>query len=124
MASNSPCGHDRPIATTGSSAPISSRRLPQNHLDDVAFPIRVKLRVPEEGFGPLLLDMLHWLGKELGRGNFARHEADALEGEALAVHFRRIEDALEFLATFPEITLADGTGSRSYRLQPIAPPKR
>ena len=93
------------------------RSLTQNLLDDVAFPIRVKLHVPEAGFEPLLLDMLRWLREELGEGHFARHEADTLEGEALAIHFRRIEDALDFLASFPEVCLADGTGSRAYTSQ-------
>ena len=89
--------------------------LPQSLLDDVAFPIRVKLRVPEAGFGALLIDMLRWLREELGEGNFARHAADTLDGEALAIHFRRIEDALLFLSSFPEVCLADGTETRGYR---------
>ena len=97
------------------------RSIPQNLLDDAAFPIRVKLRVPEEGFGTFLIAILQWLREELGEGNFARYEADTIDGEALALHFRRIEDALEFLAAFPEVSLADGTRSRRYRSQPLAP---
>ena len=91
------------------------RSFPQNLLDEAAFPIRVKLHVPEGGFGTFLIAMLRWLREELGEGNFARHEADTLEGEALAIYFHRIEDALEFLLNFPEVSLADGTMSRMYR---------
>ena len=94
---------------------MAPRSLPQNLLDDVAFPIRVKVRVPETGFGVHLIEILRWLREELGEGNFARHETDSLDGEALALHFRRIEDALEFLSSFPEVSLADGTTSRMYR---------
>jgi hypothetical protein len=59
--------------------------------------------------------MLRWLREELGGGNFARHEANTLGGEALAIHFHRIEDALDFLASFPEVSLVDGTEARGYR---------
>ncbi len=97
------------------------RSIPQSFLDDAAFPIRVKLRVPDEGFGTFLISMLRWLREELGEGNFARHGADAIEGEALAIYFCQIEDALDFLAAFPEVALADGTRSRGYKAQPMVP---
>jgi hypothetical protein len=48
------------------------RSILQRSLDDAAFPVRVKLRVPEEGFGASLISMLRWLREELGEGNFAR----------------------------------------------------
>src|SRR4028119_2043944 len=58
------------------------RSIPQRSLDDAAFPVRVKLRVPEEGFGASLISMLRWLREELGEGNFARHGAGASGGGA------------------------------------------
>jgi hypothetical protein len=69
--------------------------------DSVAFPIRAKLRAPDTGFGTLLIDVLHWFREEPDMDRFVRHGADAREGEALAIHVRRIEAALGFLLLVP-----------------------
>ena len=43
----------------------------QKRIDDHAFPVRVKVLVPERGFENLLLDMHRWLDAEVGRGSYA-----------------------------------------------------
>ena len=91
------------------------RSMPPNVVDDMAFPIRVKVVVPPQGLGSSLIEILRWLQCELGDGNFARHEADVLENEALALYFRRIADAAAFLQNFSHLELADGTTSRAFR---------
>ena len=91
------------------------RRSPrQSDLDDTAFPIRVKLRVPTTGLGNTLTDLLLWLSAEVGPGDYAQHPAATLGGEAMAVHFRRAEDLMRFLEAFPMLDLADGITSRVY----------
>ncbi|TNC70895.1 hypothetical protein [Rubellimicrobium roseum] len=97
------------------------RSIPQRQLDDAAFPIRVKLWVPDMGLGPVLLDVLRWLRCEVGEANFAHHEGETLEREALAIHFRRIEDATAFLSAFPQLRLLDETTSRAYGTQVRTP---
>ena len=89
-------------------------------LDEAAFPVRLKLHVPPHGFGHALIDILQWLRREVGEGNFARHEAETLEEEALAIHFRRLEDAAKFMGAFPDLRLADGTASRPYARQRLS----
>ena len=97
------------------------RSISTRALDEAAFPVRLKLHVPPHGFGHALIDILQWLRREVGEGNFARHDADTLEDEALAIHFRRLEDAAAFMSTFPELRLADGTASRLYARQRVSP---
>ena len=91
------------------------RGIPQNVRDEVAFRICVKLRVPDLGFGPRLVETLRWLQGELGQGNFARHKAETFEGEALGFHCRRTLDALDFLTSIPGVRLVDSTEARNHR---------
>ena len=49
---------------------MERRSPPQKRIDDHAFPVRVKVLVPERGFENLLLDMRHWL--ERGNRNPSR----------------------------------------------------
>ena len=75
----------------------------------------MKLRVPPQGFGSTLTDMLRWLGQEVGTGDYAQHPGQTLGGDAWAVHCRRPGDLVRFLEAFPALELADGTTSRAYR---------
>ena len=54
---------------------MDRRSPPQKRTDDHAFPVRVKVLVPERGFENLLLDMHRWLDAAVGRGSFAVHGA-------------------------------------------------
>jgi hypothetical protein len=83
-------------------------------LDDAAFPVRLKLRVPEEGLGAALIEALRWLRLEVGLDSFAHHDAESLDGETLAIHLRSLTDAAALLSAFPKLELADDTTSRTY----------
>lgn len=98
------------------------RSITPRTLDDAAFPVRLKFCVPPNGFGQILIEILRWLRREVGHGNFAHHDAETLveEEETLAIHFRRLQDASAFMAAFPDLQLADGTGLRSYARQRLA----
>ena len=56
---------------------MDRRSPPQKRTDDHAFPVRVRILVPERGFENLLLDMHHWLDAAVGRGSYAVHGAGA-----------------------------------------------
>ena len=94
---------------------MDRRSPPQKRTDDHAFPVRVKVLVPERGFENLLLDMHHWLDAEVGRGNFAAHGAGAGLTHATAWYFRTVEEAQAFVTKFPMLVLADGTELPTYQ---------
>ena len=48
---------------------MDRRSPPQKRTDDHAFPVRVRILVPERGFENLLLDMHRWLDASVGRGS-------------------------------------------------------
>jgi hypothetical protein len=104
---------------------MSRRRTPQRTTDDLAFPIRVKLRMPSTDLGHVLTDILLWLSAEAGPGEYAHHHSQTLGGDAMALYFRRSEDLVRFLEAFPLLELADGTTSRAYTspLFPLGRPK-
>jgi len=61
---------------------------PQKRRDEQRFPVRIRIEVPEEGFGRQLDEMHQWLTDNAGRDGFAWH-ADTLPGlDASAVFLR------------------------------------
>jgi hypothetical protein len=102
---------------------MSRRSTPQRTIDDTAFPIRLKVRVPSNGVGSFLTDMHLWLTSEVGPGEFAHYSGGALGGGVTALYFRRPEDLVRFLEAFPMLELADGTTSRGYT-SPLFPNRR
>jgi hypothetical protein len=95
---------------------MTRRGTPQRRIDDEAFPVRVKLLVPEGGFGRQLADLQAWLDLEVGRGEYAFHGASTLGllNGAVAVYFRAPEIAQRFVGSFLDLLLADGTESLVY----------
>ena len=94
---------------------MDRRSPPQKRIDDHAFPVRVKVLVPERGFENLLLDMYRWLDAEVGRGNYARTASAPAWRMRTAWYFRTVEEAQAFVAAFPMLVLADGTELPTYR---------
>ena len=96
------------------------RSTPQRDIDERAFPVRVLILVPKEGFGLLLGSDLttinSWLDREVGRGDYAHHSGGSFGGarERTAFYFRGPDDASRFLQAFPRLELADGTTQRGY----------
>ena len=94
---------------------MDRRSPPQKRTDDHAFPVRVKVLVPERGFENLLLDMHRWLDAAVGRGSYAVHGAGAGLTHATAWYFRTVEEAQAFVTKFPMLELADGTELPTYQ---------
>lgn len=99
---------------------MTRRSTPQAQIDTAAFPVHVRVLVPENGFGKLFDRFYHWLEAEIGKGEFAQHASRAVVGDAVAFLFRTTEDAHAFMRAHPELVLADGTMSVSYT-SPYAP---
>jgi len=93
---------------------MSRRSTPQSRIDDQAFPVRIKVRVPGDGFGAALAQMHDWLDREVGRGNYAHHPTQGFVMEAVAFYFRHPAAAHRFVREF-DLALADGTESIAYR---------
>jgi hypothetical protein len=87
---------------------MSRRTAPQHKVDDIAFPVRVKVRIPECGFGTLLAQIYTWLDREIGRGEYAHHPATAIGMDATAFYFQNPEAATQFVSAF-DLKLVDGT---------------
>ena len=91
------------------------RTPPQKLVDDAAFPVRMMVLVPSDGFGVQFhADFTTWLDREVGRADYAQHPAQGLGERVLAFYFRRPTPAARFLRTFPTLVLADGTASAAY----------
>lgn len=93
---------------------MTRRSTPQKKIDDLAFPIRVKIVVPGSGFGIRLIDAHAWLRDNLPKLGFAQHAATGFHPHATAFYFRRIEDATRFLEAFPDFDLADTVAGATY----------
>lgn len=83
---------------------MTRRSSPQRIEDDRAFPIRISIVTPWNGFGQRIDVYLAWLA-ELGPDGAAWHSGQ--------LYFRDLATASTFLANFPEIILADSTHTRS-----------
>lgn len=88
---------------------MNRRTTPAAKYDDDAFPIRVKLAVPPLGLGRLANDIPAWLHANLETGTFATHSARTIGGNAMAVYFIDLNDAVNFKRAFPEALLAGPT---------------
>jgi hypothetical protein len=89
--------------------PRTRRTSRQSDVNDLAFPIRVKIALPRDGLGRVLEDMARWLREELCPSEYAEGPGRTYGGDAHAVYFRRVEDAARFLAAFPGVQLSDAT---------------
>lgn len=85
---------------------MTRRSTPSAQRDDDAFPIRVKLAVPDDGLGKRLDEMYAWLRANLPPDFWAVHSARTIGGSAMAVYFVGIEEAARFLDAFPDSPLA------------------
>lgn len=86
----------------------------QSKTDDLAYPIRVKFRIPRFGLGATSDRLSIWLRDELGKDRCAKHSASVLHGQGMALHFRTLEDARRCVEAFPELEIADGVALPTY----------
>ena len=87
------------------------RSTPQKKLDEQAFPVRVRIATPQNGFGVELDAVYRWLNTEIGGGHYAVHSSSGIACDAVGFHFRDLECATHFLRAFPGLKLADGVDS-------------
>ena len=83
--------------------------------DELAFPVRVKIAVPDCGLGSDLNAAVDWLAEHVDRGGYACHSMPGFACDTFAVYFRTPVDAQAFVSAFPMFELADGTLSPAYR---------
>lgn len=106
---SSPYKTGNPLALDDRGA-VTRRSAPQKRIDDNAFPVRVKIYVPENGFGRLMDDIFVWLKGQLEAYRYAHHSSGAGGGrDQTAFYFATTSDADAFMQAFPELELADGT---------------
>lgn len=86
----------------------------QSKRDDLAFPVRVKIRVPDSGLGKLLDGMAAWLRANVPAAEYACHSAPGMACSTAAFYFRNVETAHEFVSAFPAAELSDGLASPAY----------
>ena len=68
--------------------------------DEKAFPIRIRVKVPENGYGNQYAEIHEWLLEHAGRDNFAWN-ADSVPGiDASAFYFYDLEIAVRFMDRF------------------------
>jgi hypothetical protein len=85
---------------------MTRRSTPRSKVDDWAFPIRLRVVVPELGFGQRIDVYLAWL-RALGADQYAWWAGGTL-------YFRSLQTAERFLKAFPELVLADMVDRRGY----------
>jgi putative SOS response-associated peptidase YedK len=95
---------------------MSRRITPQAKIDRTAFPVTVRVLVPETGLSALGKDNSpwDWLHRNIGLTEYAETSRLALLGHATELHFRCLEDAVAFTDRFPMLVLADDTMSEVY----------
>ncbi|NBB26277.1 hypothetical protein GVM20_14185 [Porphyrobacter sp. SLTP] len=93
---------------------MTQHSIRQAKRDELAFPVRVKIRVPDTGLGTMLDRMMAWLRANVPAANFACHSAPGLACSTAAFYFRNVETAQAFVSAFPDADLADGLASPAY----------
>jgi hypothetical protein len=85
-----------------------SHSIRQAKRDDLAFPVRVKVRVPDGGLGKTLDRMMVWLRENLEPQTYACHSVPGVGCSTAAFYFQDLDAASAFVGAFPEASLADG----------------
>src|SRR5690606_28673605 len=98
---------------------VVKRSSPQREIDDRAFPVRVLIFVPREGYGRLIGSgpetINSWLDREIGRADYGWHSGGSRgTRDVSAFYFRHPSPAARFLEAFPQLEIADGTMERWY----------
>ena len=102
---------------------MSRRSTPQHRRFDDAYPVRLRLRMPRDGWGVALHDHREWARRTLGPGAMGFGATTVSGGEPVSVlYFRDVEGARAFLAAFPAVALADGVDALGIAFE--APPGR
>jgi len=96
---------------------MSRRSTPQKTIDERAFPVRVKVLVPELGLGNRSEEIYFWLERHIPRDNFAHHAGGRNgKGDVTHYYFRDTATADQFAQFLDDmgLELADGTTCITY----------
>jgi hypothetical protein len=93
---------------------MAGHSIRQAKRDELAFPVRVKIRVPDTGLGKTLDCMADWLRVNVLAADYACHSVPGLARSTAAFYFRNVETAQAFVSAFPDAGLADGVPSPAY----------
>ncbi len=86
--------------------PRSRAPSPKKKRCEREFPVRLRVKVPPEGFGKQLDEMFSWLDREIGRGNYEQNSDTQVGQDATSFYFLSAGDALKFEKEF-NIALCD-----------------
>lgn len=93
------------------------RSTPQKLIDERAFPVRVKVLIPELGLGARSETIYTWLDTHIARENYAHHAGGRTGlGDISHYYFRDTATAHQFARFLTELglDLADGTTCITY----------
>jgi hypothetical protein len=113
------CGTNHLLRLVGAANrhPMSRRSQSRFKIDDKAYPVRVKVIVPDGGMQLISGRVSAWLTAELDKLAWSWGPAPATGcGQVTAYHFRRLEDAQRFTTAFPELVLADDVDALAHRV--------
>lgn len=94
---------------------MTAHSIRQAKRDELAFPVRVKIRVPDTGLGKALDGMIDWLRANVPAAEYACHSAPGMACSTAAFYFRNVETAQAFVSAFRAAELADGLTSPAYQ---------
>ena len=89
---------------------MTRRSTPQAQIDRTAWPVTVRIKIPERGLG--VNEPTRWLNAEIGLTEYAKTPNG--RGAGVEYHFRSLGDAERFLVAFPMFELDDFTMSPGY----------
>lgn len=82
---------------------------PKKRSDDLDFPVRLKIFVPEMGFGSMYDRIYEWLDENADPAGYAFHPVNSsVPGHVVALHVRSAATAAAFMTEFASLKLADG----------------
>lgn len=64
------------------------------------FPVRVRVKCPETGYGLQYDDIYHWLQREVGPGNYVWTSDNQPGFDASAIFLRNLDDATRLVERF------------------------
>jgi putative SOS response-associated peptidase YedK len=95
---------------------MTRRSTPQAKIEATAWPVVVRVLIPDTGLASWGVghDPDRWLRENLGLTEYATTPHASPLGDAIAYHFRCVDDARRFCERFPMAILADGTMAATY----------
>lgn len=91
------------------------RTTPRKKIDELAFPIRLRLEAPATGgWSNEIDDLRRWLRENMSMDHYAMHSNAGLGVSGLGLYLRDVELARDLLHRFADLKLADRAENRDY----------